>query len=294
MSRRAEPSRTVHRLVAPSGSVGGGSGPLVAPEGRRRRGDGAHQPRLGARIRRERRRRPGGRGVGSGRVPTRGHREMRRQWPSLAVVVVSDVTDTELLVASIRAGARAWVDASPVWTSSCEWSTAWPAGRPGFLRSADGADPDVAHERGREGTGQGCLGRALGEGTGDPGVPRPGHDPGSDRRTVHAVAAHRAHAHRPRAREELEVHNTLSAVSIARKAGLASDDRIPSSSRLPRARAADTVDGPRTSGVQVTSSPCPIRGAVAAPRLQEPGGAGTDPSGPGPPNGVGRYDGWMI
>ena len=36
-------------------------------------------------------------------------REMRRRWPCLEVVVVSDVTDTELLVASFRAGARGWV-----------------------------------------------------------------------------------------------------------------------------------------------------------------------------------------
>ena len=51
MSRRAEPGRTrAHRLVAPARSLGGGPGPLVAPQGRRRRGDGAHEPRLGARI----------------------------------------------------------------------------------------------------------------------------------------------------------------------------------------------------------------------------------------------------
>ena len=38
--------------------------------------------------------------------------ELRRQWPGLAVVVVSDANDTELFVATFRAGARAWVRAS--------------------------------------------------------------------------------------------------------------------------------------------------------------------------------------
>ena len=79
----------------------------------------------------------------------------------------------------------------------------------------------------------------------------------------HTVRTHIGHV-----LTKLEVHNTLSAVSIARKAGLAARRPDAVEQSLPRVRAADTVDGPHTSGVgNFITLPDPRR--VAVPRLQE-------------------------
>ena len=56
------------------------------------------------------------------------------------------------------------------------------------------------------------------------------------------LSPHTVRTHIGRVLTKLEVHNTLSAVSIARKAGLAAEDRMPSSSHLRSVRAADTAD----------------------------------------------------
>ena len=100
--------------------------------------------------------------------------EMRRRWPGLAVVVVSDVTDTEVLVATLPR----WRPGLGARLGQCGRAHAGgprrgPRGDLGSSRSADGAAPDVAHERGRQGTGPGCPGRALGAGTGDPASASP-------------------------------------------------------------------------------------------------------------------------
>ena len=60
--------------------------------------------------------------------------EIRRQWPGLAVVVVSDSQRHRGVRrhASARAPGRGSVP-RPAWRSSCAWSTVWPAERPRFL-----------------------------------------------------------------------------------------------------------------------------------------------------------------
>ena len=146
---------------------------------------------------------------------------MRRQWPCLAVVVVSDVTDTELLVATFRAGARAWVHASAsvdelmrVVHGVARGETWVP---PDLLTvllqtllTSEGAKEQaqdaLAVLSAREREILECLAQGM---TRAQIVERFTLSP-------HTVRTHIGHV-----LTKLEVHNTLSAVSIARKAGLA-------------------------------------------------------------------------
>jgi DNA-binding NarL/FixJ family response regulator len=147
--------------------------------------------------------------------------ELRRQWPDLAVVVVSDVNDTDLFVATFRAGARAWVRASAsveelmrVIHGVARGETCVP---PDLLTvllqtllTSEGAKEEAQDAlsvlSAREREILECL--ALGM-TRTEIVERFTLSP-------HTVRTHIGHV-----LTKLEVHNTLSAVSIARKAGLA-------------------------------------------------------------------------
>ena len=147
--------------------------------------------------------------------------EMRRQWPDLAIVVVSDVSDTELLVATVRAGARAWVHASAsvdelmrVVHGVARGETWVPpdllTGLLERLLATEGAKEQardaLAVLSAREREILECLAQGM---TRAQIVERFTLSP-------HTVRTHIGHV-----LTKLEVHNTLSAVSIAHKAGLA-------------------------------------------------------------------------
>lgn len=147
-------------------------------------------------------------------------RELRRLWPRLAVVVLSDVTDTELLVATFRAGARAWVHASAgvddlmrVVHAVARGETCVP---PDLLTvllqtllTSEGAKQQ-AHDSlavlsAREREILQCLAQGM---TLAEIVER------------FTLSPHTVRTHIGRVLTKLDVHNTLAAVAIAREAGL--------------------------------------------------------------------------
>ena len=172
--------------------------------------------------------------------------ELRQQWPGLAVVVVSDISDTELFVATFRAGARAWVRASAsveelmrVIHGVARGETCVP---PDLLTvllqtllTSEGAKEQAQDAlsvlSAREREILECLAQGM---TRTEIVERFTLSP-------HTVRTHIGHV-----LTKLEVHNTLSAVSIARKAGLAAPRPDHGEESSARARAAVTAD--RTEG----------------------------------------------
>ena len=146
--------------------------------------------------------------------------ELRRQWPGLAVVVVSDSSDTEVFVATFRAGARAWVRASTsveelmrVVHGVVRGETSVPPDLLTVLLQAlltsegvkEQAQDALAVLSAREREILECLAQGM---TRAQIVERFTLSP-------HTVRTHIGHV-----LTKLEVHNTLSAVAIARKAGL--------------------------------------------------------------------------
>ena len=146
--------------------------------------------------------------------------ELRRQWPGLAVVVVSDSSDTEVFVATLRAGARAWVRASTsveelmrVVHGVARGETSVPPDLLTVLLQAlltsegvkEQAQDALAVLSSREREILECLAQGM---TRAQIVERFTLSP-------HTVRTHIGHV-----LTKLEVHNTLSAVAIARKAGL--------------------------------------------------------------------------
>ena len=147
--------------------------------------------------------------------------KLRRQWPGIEVVVVSDSSDIEAFVATFRAGARAWVPGS---TSVDELMRVVH----GVARGETSVPPDLltvllqqlltsegAKERAqdalsvlstREKEILACLAQGM---TRAQIVERFTLSPNTVRTHIGHVLT------------KLDVHNTLSAVSIARKAGLA-------------------------------------------------------------------------
>ena len=147
--------------------------------------------------------------------------EMRRRWPCLAVVVVSDDTRTELLVATFRAGARGWVHAS---ASVDELMRAVQ----GVARGETWVPPDLltvllqallTSESAKEEAQDALAGLSAREREILECLAQ-----GMTRAQIverFTLSPHTVRTHIGRVLTKLEVHNTLTAVSIARKAGLA-------------------------------------------------------------------------
>ncbi len=147
--------------------------------------------------------------------------ELRRQWPDLAVVVVSDVNDNEVFVATFRAGALAWVRASAsvdelmrVVHGVARGETWVP---PDLLTvllqtllTSEGAKEEAQDALSVLSTREREILECLAQGMTRAQI--------VERFTL---SPHTVRTHIGRVLTKLEVHNTLSAVSIARKAGLA-------------------------------------------------------------------------